>query len=42
MSLIAFCTIAIAKDLQQEFPGRNGFSVQNLWFMRQFYAKYID
>lgn len=30
----------LAKDLQLEFPGRNGFSAQNLWFMRQFYSEY--
>lgn len=30
----------LAKDLQQEFPGRNGFSVQNLWLMRQLYVEY--
>lgn len=32
----------LARDLQAEFPGRNGFSTQNLWFMRQFYAEYRD
>ena len=32
----------LAKDLQIEFPGRNGFSVQNLWLMRQFYSEYKD
>jgi predicted nuclease of restriction endonuclease-like (RecB) superfamily len=32
----------LARDLQAEFPGRNGFSAQNLWFMRQFYSEYID
>ena len=32
----------LARDLQDEFPGRNGFSTQNLWFMRQFYAEYRD
>lgn len=32
----------LACDLQAEFPGRNGFSAQNLWFMRQFYAEYRD
>ncbi|OGS34182.1 MAG: hypothetical protein A2293_14020 [Elusimicrobia bacterium RIFOXYB2_FULL_49_7] len=31
---------SLAKDLQEEFPGRNGFSVQNLWLMRQFYQEY--
>jgi len=30
----------LAKDLQAEFPGRNGFSAQNLWLMRQFYVEY--
>ena len=31
---------ALARDLQSEFPGRNGFSVQNLWLMRQFFSEY--
>lgn len=30
----------LARDLQAEFPGRNGFSVQNLWAMRQFFNEY--
>jgi predicted nuclease of restriction endonuclease-like (RecB) superfamily len=30
----------LANDLQQEFPGVKGFSVQNLWYMRQFYQEY--
>jgi predicted nuclease of restriction endonuclease-like (RecB) superfamily len=30
----------LARDLQAEFPGRNGFSAQNLWLMRQFYRDY--
>ena len=30
----------LAKDLQKEFPGMKGFSVQNLWYMRQFYLNY--
>jgi predicted nuclease of restriction endonuclease-like (RecB) superfamily len=30
----------LAVDLQQEFPGIKGFSVQNLWYMRQFYLEY--
>jgi predicted nuclease of restriction endonuclease-like (RecB) superfamily len=30
----------LARDLQAEFPGRNGFSSQNLWLMRQFYCEY--
>lgn len=33
---------SLARDLQAEFPGRNGFSAQNLWFMRQFYEEYCD
>ena len=32
----------LAKDLQKEFPGMKGFSVQNLWYMRQFYLNYND
>ncbi len=32
----------LARDLQVEFPGRNGFSAQNLWFMRQFFGTYRD
>jgi len=32
----------LAADLQAEFPGRNGFSASNLWFMRQFYAEYRE
>lgn len=32
----------LARDLQAEFPGRNGFSAQNLWLMRQFYCEYVD
>ncbi len=34
--------INLARDLQSEFPGRNGLSSQNLWFMRQFYREYRD
>ncbi len=30
----------LARDLQAEFPGRNGFSVRNLWNMREFYCSY--
>lgn len=30
----------LARDLQAEFPGQSGFSTQNLWYMRQFYAEY--
>lgn len=32
----------IARDLQTEFPGRNGFSAQNLWLMRQIYRDYSN
>src|SRR3989338_5528923 len=32
----------LAEDLQKEFPGIQGFSVQNLWYMRQFYLAYKD
>jgi predicted nuclease of restriction endonuclease-like (RecB) superfamily len=32
----------LARDLQAEFPGRNGFSAQNLWLMRQFYREYSE
>ncbi len=30
----------MAKDLQEEFGKRSGFSSQNLWYMRQFYDTY--
>jgi predicted nuclease of restriction endonuclease-like (RecB) superfamily len=30
----------LATDLQREFPGIQGFSSQNLWYMRQFYLEY--
>ena len=32
----------LAADLQKEFPGIKGFSVQNLWYMRQFYLEYHE
>jgi predicted nuclease of restriction endonuclease-like (RecB) superfamily len=32
----------LARDLQAEFPGRNGFSANNLWLMRQFYCEYVE
>ena len=32
----------LANDLQNEFPGVRGFSIQNLWYMRQFYLEYRD
>ncbi len=30
----------LAKELQKEFPGVQGFSVRNLWLMRSFYVEY--
>jgi len=30
----------LAKELQKEFPGVQGFSARNLWFMRQFFVEY--
>lgn len=30
----------LARDLQGEFPGRNGFSARNLWNMLEFYRTY--
>lgn len=30
----------LSEDLRREFPGVTGFSVQNLWYMRQFYREY--
>lgn len=32
----------LARDLQAEFPGRNGFSARNLWNMQDFYREYTD
>jgi len=32
----------LSKDLRVEFPGLRGFSVQNLWTMRQFFCEYQD
>ncbi len=32
----------LARDLQVEFPGRNGFSVQNIWLMLQFFREYRE
>ncbi|OYU95604.1 MAG: hypothetical protein CFE21_10705 [Bacteroidetes bacterium B1(2017)] len=32
----------LSKDLQNEFPGAQGYSVQNLWYMRQLYSEYKD
>ena len=30
----------LAKDLQKEFPGIKGFSIDNFWRMRKFYLRY--
>lgn len=30
----------LSEDLRQAFPGVTGFSVQNLWYMRQLYTEY--
>ena len=30
----------LAKELQKEFPGVQGFSARNLWRMRNFYIEY--
>lgn len=32
----------LASDLQKTFQGRSGFSVRNLWHMRQFYLEYQE
>ena len=32
----------LSKDLKIIFPNQKGFSVQNLWYMRQFYMTYKD
>jgi len=32
----------LAKDLQNEFPGIQGFSARNLWLIRSFYIEYKD
>lgn len=32
----------LARDLQAEFPGRNGFSARNLWNMLDFYREYAN
>ena len=32
----------LSHDLRQEFFAAKGYSVQNLWYMRQFYLKYRD
>ncbi len=33
---------AVASDLRKAFPGMRGFSANNVWLMRQFYAEYSD
>ncbi len=30
----------LSADLQSEFGAKNGFSTQNLWYMRNFYREY--
>ena len=32
--------VNLSADLRREFPGVAGFSVQNLWYMRQFFLEY--
>ena len=32
----------LANDLKEDFKSTFGFSVQNLWYMRQFYLEYKD
>lgn len=32
----------LAKDLQKEFPGIQGFSARNIWRMRDFYVSYRE
>ena len=32
----------LAADLQAEFPGTRGYSIRNLWSMRQFYVEYKE
>lgn len=32
----------LSKDLQNEFPGTQGFSARNLWLIRSFYLEYKD
>lgn len=33
---------SLSRGLRAEFPGKNGFSAQNLWLMRQLYTEYKD
>ncbi|MEQ3163459.1 PDDEXK nuclease domain-containing protein [Parabacteroides goldsteinii] len=30
----------LSKDIQKEFPGLQGFSARNIWYMAQFYSEY--
>ena len=32
----------LAADLREEFPGMQGFSARNIWYMRNFYSTYSD
>ena len=32
----------LSKDLQEEFPGLQGFGTRNIWYMYQFYSEYQD
>ncbi len=32
----------LSEELQYEFPGTQGYSTQNLWYMRQFYLEYYQ
>jgi predicted nuclease of restriction endonuclease-like (RecB) superfamily len=32
----------LARDLQAEFPGLQGLSARNIWYMRDFYSAYRD
>jgi predicted nuclease of restriction endonuclease-like (RecB) superfamily len=32
----------LSKDLNKHFGGVEGYSVQNLWYMRQFYMEYVN
>jgi hypothetical protein len=32
----------LAADLQKEFPGIQGYSARNIWYMRMFYITYHE
>lgn len=32
----------LASDLQKEFPGMQGFSARNIWYMRNLYSTYVN